>query len=153
MKGLKNFYVKVIEWKSWACMMFTATVIIYSVISVIFGEWNLSIFTLFGLLVVSAACSFIQFLCFTDNIIKKMKYSLRSLLFVVLYFPVLAGCGYAFKWFPTNSFSGWAIFVVIFIVFFAIFTVCFEIYFKLAGRKYDGILGQYKKQQEEKNNR
>lgn len=151
MEGFKKFLIKTLEWKTWACIMFTATVVIYLVFSYAFGVKEISLFTLLGLLIVSAACSFIQFLCFTDNIIKKMKYSLRSLLFVALFLPALAVCGYVFKWFPVFDNWSWVLFIAIFIAFFAVFTICFEIFFKLTGRKYDGFLGQYKKQQEEKN--
>lgn len=148
MEGFKKFYVKVIEWKTWACMFFTATVIIYMAVSFFTGGENISLSTLLGLLIVSTGATFVQFLCFTDNIIKKLKYSLRLLLFVVLYFPFLAGCAFLFKWFPTQYAGAWIMFGAIFIVFFVVFTICFEIYFKFTGKKYDGILGQYIKERE-----
>ena len=41
-------------------------------------------------------------------------------------------------------------FIIIFIVIFIIMTIGFEVYFRIVGKKYDGLLGQYKKEREKK---
>ncbi|MEG1061383.1 MAG: hypothetical protein RSD35_10175 [Oscillospiraceae bacterium] len=41
-------------------------------------------------------------------------------------------------------------FIGIFILVFIAITIGFEIYFRVTGRKYDGLLGQYKKQKDNK---
>ena len=39
-------------------------------------------------------------------------------------------------------------FIGIFFLIFLVMTVGFEIYFRITGRKYDGLIGQYRKQKE-----
>ena len=53
------------------------------------------------------------------------------------------------NWFPTQRAGAWALFIGMFFLIFIVMTVGFEIYFRLTGRKYDGLIGQYRKQREE----
>ena len=41
-------------------------------------------------------------------------------------------------------------FTASFFVTFLVMTIGFEVYFRLTGRKYDGLLGQYRREREEK---
>ena len=52
-----------------------------------------------------------------------------------------------FRWFPTGNMLSWLIFLGIFFAIFVVMTLGFEIYFQIQGKKYDGLLGQYRKQQ------
>ena len=53
-----------------------------------------------------------------------------------------------FNWFPKENIGSWITFMIIFIAIFIVMTIGFEIYFRIAGKKYDGLLGQYKKERE-----
>ena len=46
--------------------------------------------------------------------------------------------------------GAWAMFIGMFFLTFIIMTIGFDIYFRVTGRKYDGMLGQYRKEKEEK---
>mgnify|MGYP006922381988 CR=1 FL=1 len=49
-----------------------------------------------------------------------------------------------------DNLGSWALFIGMFVVIFLAMTVGFDIYFRLTGRKYDGLLGQYRKEKEER---
>ena len=100
------------------------------------------------MLLVCALGSAIQYLCFTDDILKKMRYTRRALLFLALFFPLLAGAAWLFRWFPTDQVGAWLVFGGAFAAAFAVFTLGFELFYRAAGRKYDGLLGQYRRERE-----
>lgn len=147
---MKKFLKGVVEWKTSACMIFTAAVFIYLFFCLIYGTREVPASMLWGLFWVSAAGSLIQAVCFSDWIIKKMRYTWRSILFVALFLPLLSLAAWRLDWFPTQRAGAWAIFIGVFFLIFIVMTVGFEIFFRLTGRKYDGLIGQYRKEREEK---
>ena len=114
---------------------------------ILLGENSISIVTIASLLIVSSVGTFLQLLAFSDRIIKKKRYTFRMVVFAIPFFALLAANAYFLGWFPQES-TNWLIFTVIFLVVFAVMAVGFEIYFRCMGRKYDGLLGQYRKQRE-----
>lgn len=147
---MKRFLNGVMEWKTYACFMFTGSLILYMFIAFITGESALGLANVFSLLIVSALGIFIQFLAFSDYVIKKMLYSRRIMVFVALFLPMITICALCFKWFPAEYAMSWIVFIGIFLVIFIICTLSFEVYFRATGKKYDGLLGQYKKQKEQR---
>lgn len=146
---MKQFFKGLIECKLSACAMFTAAVFLYLCVCLVYGNREVSTALLWGLFWVSAAGAVIQALCFSDWIIKKMRYTWRSLLFVLLFLPVLSLAAWKTEWFPADQAGAWALFIVIFFLTFLVMTVGFDLYFRVTGRKYDGLLGQYRKEKED----
>ena len=147
---MKQFLRAALEWKTSCCLLFTGAMFLYMVFLWLFNTPP-ELMTMASLLLVSVLASFIQFLAFTEYIIKRMRYSLRLVLFEVLFLPALTASAVLYQWFPTNRPGSWLTFLGIFLAFFLVFTAGFELYYHIAGQKYDGILGQYKKQREEQN--
>ena len=146
---MKKFWKGLVEWKTSACMIFTAAIFIYLFFCLIYDTREVPTAMLWGLFWVSAAGSLIQAVCFSQWIIKKMRYTWRSVLFVALFLPLLSLAAWKLNWFPTQRAGAWALFIGMFFLIFIVMTVGFEIYFRLTGRKYDGLIGQYRKQREE----
>lgn len=145
---MKKFLKGLVAWKMSACAIFTAAVFLYLVFCLIYDTREVSTAMLWGLFWVSAAGSLFQAVCFSNWLIKKLRYTWRSLLFVLLFLPVLALAAWKTGWFPTDQVEAWAMFIGIFFLIFLVMTVGFEIYFRITGRKYDGLIGQYRKQKE-----
>lgn len=141
MKKLKSI---ISQWLKASCIGFTCTVIIYMIITSAFGVYHLDISYLLGLLLMCVAGTLTQLVCFSDKIIKKMRYTRRLLLFSVMFLPLLSAIALIFKWFPTEVAASWITFFVIFLAVFIIVTLCFEVHYKISGKKYDGLLGEYK---------
>lgn len=146
---MKKFFKGLIQWKMSACAVFTAAMFIYLFFCLIYDNREVSTAMLWGLFWVSAAGSLLQAVCFSDWIIKKMRYTWRSLLFVLLFLPALAFAAWKLEWFPTELAGAWAMFIGMFFLIFVVMTVGFEIYFRVTGRKYDGLIGQYRRKKEE----
>ena len=145
---MKRFLRGVIEWKAGVCFMYTGAMFIYLVFCLIFDNRSVSTTMLWTLFLACVLGALIQMLCFSEVVIKKMRYTLRSLLFVILFLPALAALGWKAQWFPTESLGSWLVFVSMFFIIFIAMTVGFDIYFRLTGRKYDGLLGQYRKEKD-----
>lgn len=145
---MRGFWRFVVEWKTAAALSYTAAVVIYTVISLALGGEAVSIRVLLSLLLICAVGSGVQYLCFTEHILKSMRYTRRTLLFLALFFPLLAGTAWLFRWFPVEQAGAWLTFAASFAVAFAVFTLGFELFYRAAGRKYDGLLGQYRREKE-----
>lgn len=146
---MKNFLKGVAKWKTAVCLLYTAAMVLYLFFCTVFGHREIPLGMLWTLLAVSAAATLIQGICFSDWIIKKMRYTWRSLLFVALFLPLLSFAAWKMEWFPTEQLGAWAIFIGVFFLIFLVMTFGFEIYYRATGRKYDGLLGQYRRQKEE----
>ena len=144
---MKDFWEGMMEWKTTASLMFTGSVALCAIIMLIDGEDAIPISTIASLLIVCAAGTLMQFLAFSGRAIKKMRYTIRMIVFAVPFFTLLAANAYFFYWFPMDSMH-WVIFTGIFLVVFIIMTIGFEIYYRIMGRRYDGLLGQYRRQRE-----
>ena len=146
---MKKFFKGLIKWKTSACLLFTAAMVIYLFFSLLYDNREVPTAILWGLLLVSAAGSLIQAVCFSDWIIKKMRYTWRSLLFVLLFLPTLSVAAWKTEWFPMDQTGAWAMFLGIFFLIFIVTTIGFDIYFRITGRKYDGLIGQYRRSKDE----
>ena len=144
---MKKFLSGMMEWKSAAALLFTGSVILYVIIAAIQGKTSLELSVVSSILIISALGTFIQYVAFTDRIIKNLRYTIRMFIFIIPFFAVLAANAYFFNWFPVES-GIWITFTVIFLSVFIIMTIGFEMYFRIMGKKYDGLLGQYRKQKE-----
>ena len=147
---MKRFLKGVVAWKTSACMIFTAAIFFYLFFCWIYDTREVSTGMLWTLFWASAGASLIQAVCFSDWLIKKMRYTRRSLLFVLLFLPTLAFAAWKAEWFPIENLGSWAVFVGAFFITFIVMTIGFDIYFRITGRKYDGMIGQYRKEKEEK---
>lgn len=148
---MKKFMYEIMQIKIGACISFTATILVYMVVTFCLGLREISYLTIVSLLVCCLIASLVQYFAFTQIVFKKLTYTLRLLVFFAIFFPVLIVLANVFDWVPTGVQNGsWIVFLLIFFVAFIFFVIGFEIYFRIAGKKYDGILGQYKKQNEAK---
>mgnify|MGYP001092997068 CR=1 FL=1 len=146
---MKRFLKGVVEWKLSACAMFTAATFFYLFFSFLYGVDQVYTRTLWGLFWASAAGSLCQAVCFSDWIIKKLRYTWRSLLFVLFFLPALSLVAWRTGWFPADQAGAWVLFAGIFFLIFLVMTLGFDVYFQFTGRKYDGLIGQYRRKKEE----
>lgn len=142
---MKRFLDIVMPMKTAACYCYCGTLCYYMAVAFFLGWEGISLPKLFSLLLVSVAAGVLQVLAFSDLVIKKLAYGWRLVVFVVPFFAVLTAFALGFGWFPSEEKGAWVLFAVIFLSIFLIACVGFEIYFRLSGKKYDGLLGQYRK--------
>lgn len=146
---MKKFLEWVMEWKILTCFSFTGFSLMYIICALAMGERTVEIKSLLSILLIACVGCLFQFVCFSDNVIKRMRYSARLLLFAAVFLPTVIGAALLFQWFPPQSGLSWILFISIFVIGFVVITLGFEIYFRMTGKKYDGLLGQYKKEREE----
>ncbi|MDO4356034.1 MAG: hypothetical protein Q4E13_05955 [Clostridia bacterium] len=146
---MKRFVRAILEWKTAVALSYTGCIVIYMAIAALCGETAMALRTGVGLLALCMAGSAIQLVCFTQNVFRHLRYSMRLLLFAALFLPVVGICAVRMHWFPLENPWAWLTFCAIFLAIFAVMTIGFELYFRIAGRRYDGLLGQYRRQREE----
>lgn len=146
---MKAFMKGLIQCKLSACAIFTAAVFLYLCFCLVYNTREVSTALLWGLFWVSVAGALFQAVCFSDWIIKRLRYTWRSMLFVLLYLPTLSVAAWKTQWFPADRAEAWGTFIGLFFLIFLVMTVGFDLYFQATGRKYDGLIGQYRRQKEE----
>lgn len=144
---MKKFLKAVLEWKTAASLLYLGAMVVYLVCCAVFQKTLVETSMLWTLLMVCAAGSLLQGLCFTDWVLKKLRYTWRLALFCVLFLPLLAFVAWVGHWFPMQR-RAWLGFLGIFLAVFAAMTAGFEMYYRMTGRKYDGLLGQYRREKE-----
>ncbi|MDE6625214.1 MAG: hypothetical protein K2K56_02455 [Lachnospiraceae bacterium] len=122
---------------------FTMCMTVCVVVWKIAGMTEMKINTIFSLMLVCLFMSFMQSIAFTELWIKKMHYGLRMMIFAFPSLAFMSLIAWKFQWFPTAEMASWLIFVGIFIACFIISAILYEIYFRMTGKKYDGLLGEY----------
>lgn len=144
---MKKTLTYILEWKNIASLTFVGALLIYMVISLCLGATAVEFTVIFGLLFISIISSLLQMLAFTTLIFKRLRYSLRLMIFALCFFVALSAMLIALDVFPPNQIGAWITFSLIFIIIFAIITLGYEIYFRVTGRKYNSSLGNYKEKQ------
>ena len=126
---MKKILEAAVELKTWACLSFTAAVLIYTVCSLAFGERSMDLVMVFELLGLSVGATLLQFVCFSGKVIKKMRYSVRMLVFSIPMFGVAGLCAVLFRWFPIQDPWAWISFAAFYLLGFIGITLGFEIYY------------------------
>lgn len=144
---MKKFFQFVVEFKSWLSLCFTAAMLIFLTISWIVGERTVEIPLLFQIFLLSVGGTLLQFVFFSGRVIKKMRYSLRLLLFAFPMLALVTAFAVWCDWVPMENPGAWVLFLVSFLVSFALICAGFEFCFWVTGKKYDGLLGQYREKQ------
>lgn len=142
---MKRFLEGVLEWKTYACMMFTGCAVVFGAAAYFLGWKSIPLSVLTQLLFISVIGSLLQGIMFTEWVIKSMVYPVRLILFAVIFLAVLSIFAWKGEWFPAEEFGSWITFAGIFLFIFAVMTVGYEIYFRITGKKYDGLLGERQK--------
>ena len=145
---MKKWFQRSTEWKMGASFSYSVAVLIYAVVTLLFGEKSVSVTVLFELLALCLAGSLLQYVAFTDAVIKKMRYSLRMVVFSLPFLALMTLCAVVFDWFPKSEPFAWVTVFIIFVLVLAGFTAGFEIYYRASGRRYDGLLGEYRAKKE-----
>ncbi len=146
---MKRFFEIVIALKSAVGLCFTGAMFFLLLVAWVLGMESLPVSYIVSLLVISIIGGSLQVVAYTDLLIKHMPYTRRILVFIVPFFITLVAIAAAFEWFPLGQAGAWLIFAGIFLAIFVAVSVGFEIYFRIAGKRYDGLLGQYRRTKEE----
>lgn len=141
---MKKFVSFLTEFGTWFCLCFTGSMLIYTVCCMIFGNRTIECEAVFQILGIAAGVTLLQYLCFTGVLFKKLRYSVRMLIFIVPMMGLLSLCAVWFYWFPVEKLGAWIIFLIAAFLAFVGISIGFEIYFWATGKKYDGLLGQYR---------
>lgn len=126
-----------------ACVMFTAFMLVGSLIAMGFVGPEYGLVLTFTILLASVAFSVLQALWFTDKAIKWLSYPLRILGFGITAFLVLSGCAWLGDWFPMENGWAWVTFAIIYFVILVVCCIVFQIYFRRTVGSFDAALRQY----------
>jgi len=138
--------------KSLASMIFSGLIILYMVAGWLYWEitkvpfsFTIPFIFLIQGVFLSLAISILWYVFLSDNILKKLHYSIRLVLFVFLLVFILTVCLLTFYAQPTNWAKLWLIVASAIVCGTTAISIIGEIYFKMTGKRYTEILDLYKK--------
>jgi len=130
--------------KSVAGLVFAGQILVFVIVGTFFGLTDMPFAFIWQAVVIAAVTGVLHYVAFTEEVIKKMKYSLRLVVFSIPLYAMLAAFAAVFQWFPSGVVS-WFLFTAVFIFVFGIFNTAFEIYSRITGKKYNESLSAYKR--------
>jgi hypothetical protein len=155
---MKKFLKLVMELKSWICLSFTASILIYLTVEFAlawaeeggrlaaawasFAGARMRCTLILQMFILCACISLLQYVFFSGRALKRLGYGLRMALFAALCFGLCLGFAAAFHWFPLENPGAWLSFAAIFLIAYVGISLGFEIYFRVMGKKYDEALGR-----------
>ena len=128
--------------KSVAAMVFAGQIIIYLIIGTFFGLTGMDFILIWQTVAIATITGILHYIAFTESVIKKMRYSIRLIVFSLPLYTIIAAFALIFKWFPSTLYT-WILFTVFFLIVFGVLTAAFEIYTKITGKKYNESLEAY----------
>lgn len=146
---MKKFLMTVAEIKTWICLCFTASLLIYMGIDFFCGGRAIRYSLILQLLGLCIGITLLQFVFFSGRVLKKPSYALRLCVFGVLIYGLVGLFAVVFGWFPLEEPGAWLASFVIFIVAFVAISLGFEIFFRIMGKRYDALLGRRRGGEEE----
>lgn len=139
---MKRFLRLVGEIKTWGCLSFTGAICVNAFMDTIWGDGVMECATVYQMLALCGIITVLQYVFFSGQVVKRLGYAVRMVLFCVPTFAVCAAFAWFFGWVPMENGGTWGLFTVIFFVVFAVLCVGFEICFRIMGKRYDDALGR-----------
>ena len=128
--------------KSVAAMVLAGQIILFVIIGSFFGLSGMEFSFIWQAVAIATITGVLHYVAFTEAVIKKMRYSLRLLVFSIPLYAILAAFAVIFRWFPGNIYT-WLLFTLLFFVIFGAMNVAFEIYTRVTGKKLNECLNAY----------
>ena len=139
---MKKLFEVSVAIKSVAAMVLAGQIFLFVIIGSFFGLSSMDFSFIWQAIAIAAITAIIQYIAFTEDVIKKMRYSLRLVVFSIPLYAILATFVVIFRWFPANIYT-WLTFTLIFLLIFGAMNAAFEIYTRVTGKKLNECLNAY----------
>jgi len=139
---MKKLFEVSIAMKSIAAMVLAGQIFLFLIVGSFYGLTSMDFSFIWQAIVVAITVSVLQYIAFTEDVIKKMRYSLRLVTFSLPLYLILSAYAIIFRWFPI-SINTWLLFTLIFITIFGAFIFAFALYTKVTGKKFNESLDAY----------
>ena len=139
---MKKLFEVSVAIKSVAAMVLAGQLFLFVIIGSFFGLSSMDFSFIWQAIAIAAITAILQYVAFTEDVIKKMRYPLRLLVFSIPLYAILAAFAVIFRWFPANIYA-WLTFTLIFLVIFGVMNAAFEIYTRVTGKKLNESLNAY----------
>lgn len=126
------------------CYMLTTSIFCALFINLSAGQNQFSNKSILQLILISFVGAIIQWLAFSEDVIKRLKYSYRIFVFMIPFYLMLSSCAYIWHWFDTTKLYYWIAFFGLLIIAFILSYAISSVYYKVTGQKYNEKLEEYK---------
>lgn len=125
------------------CVSFTIAVLVYTAFDL--PKETMRRATVYELLLICVVATALQYVFFSGNVVRRLSYLWRMVVFALLLLLTVAACALVFQWFPVDQAANWLVFLGCFVGGYLVIALVFEAGFRLRRRVYDDALGRYKK--------
>ena len=139
---MKKLFEVSIAIKSIAAMVLAGQIFLFLIVGSFFGLTSMDFSFIWQAIIVAVVVAVLQYITFTEDLIKKTRYKHRLLVFSIPLYIILAAFAIIFGWF-TFSINTWLIFTLVFVTIFGAFIFAFALYTKVTGKKFNESLDAY----------
>lgn len=126
-----------------ACMIFTVTMVVWSLAGVAFAGPEYGLMVTLSLFSACVGLALLKALWFTDALIRHAAYPLRIFGFGACALGVLALAAWTGAWFPLDQPQMWLWFVIIYLAVLGICCGAYQVHFKRTVGSFDAALRAY----------
>ena len=133
------------------CIGFTLLILFSCIFGLIFADEAAKpgIIMCLSIGVAMLICAVLQLVFFTPVFIKRMSYVWRLSFFGICLYAILALCGAAFSWFPTDNFGAWIAFTATYLIILAFMSIIFTLINKRTIKTLNKRLAEFKAEHSE----
>lgn len=125
------------------CVMFTVFMALLTAIALVLAGPRYGLVYTVTLMVAVFVLAVLQFIWFSDCLIKRLAYALRILGFGLCAFAALVVCALLGSWVPVDNPYAWVTFTLIYLVILGLMCIGYQVYFKKTCGSYDAALQRY----------
>ena len=125
------------------CISFTVATLVFTAFD--YSKETMRRERIYEMLLICVVATVLQYILFSGNVVKRLSYLWRMVLFAGIMLLVVSACAALFQWFPMGQAGSWMVFVGCFLAGYVIISLVFEVGFRLRRKVYDDALGRYKK--------
>lgn len=141
---MKRFSEIVIQVKTIACIIFTAIALVFTLAGLLLGIQAVSIWRVPQIALLSFFFALLYFICFSNLLFKKLSYFKRVFMMAGPLFLIQTLCIWLFGWFNFSNLRALGVYCGIFVLCLVGCMVGFYVYYRFTGRRYDGLLEEYR---------
>lgn len=141
---MKRFLELTVQAKFVWGLFFSSAMLIYIVVEMILGHTSIDIITVWQMVGITLALTFLHYLIFGELILKSMSTRYKTLIHSVLCYLMLVLSVIWAKWISIYSFNAIIIFTISYVIFYLLCVFSFYIYYKATGEELNKKLTAYK---------
>lgn len=141
---MEKQFKMIVQFKFAWGLIFTATTLLYSIVSLILGETTIEISLIWKFVAMTLLLTLIHFLVYGEYIFKSLSSQKKVIIHFILCYIVLLVFSYLFNWIQVINIQSFGIFTISYSLLYLSISSSLFFYYKITGEKLNNRLKEFK---------